>query len=114
SDDPRPPSTGLPFVRMVGWVPSVVPYLEHARLTVLPLRYGAGTKRKLLQTLAISTPAVSTAIGAEGFDLIDQTHVLIADEPATFAASIARLVQDDRLWRRLARNGRVHITKRQG
>jgi glycosyltransferase involved in cell wall biosynthesis len=114
TDDIRRLGTGLPFVQMVGWVPSVVPYLEHARLTVLPLRYGAGTKRKLLQTLAISTPAVSTAIGAEGFDLIDQTHVLIADEPATFAASIARLVQDDRLWRRLARNGRVHITKRQG
>jgi glycosyltransferase involved in cell wall biosynthesis len=99
----------LPFVRMVGWVPSVVPYLEHARMTILPLRYGAGTKRKLLQTLAIGTPAVSTTIGAEGFELIDQTHVLVADQPAAFAASIARLVRDDRLWRRLARNGRSHI-----
>jgi glycosyltransferase involved in cell wall biosynthesis len=114
TDDIRRLATGLPFVQMVGWVPSVVPYVEHARLTVLPLRYGAGTKRKLLQTLAISTPAVSTTIGAEGFDLIDRTHVLIADEPATFAASIVQLIQDDRLWRRLARNGRFHVAKRHG
>jgi hypothetical protein len=112
TDEIRRHGAELPSVRIVGWVPSVVPYLEHARLTVLPLRYGAGTKRKLLQTLAIGTPAVSTSIGAEGFGLIDRTHVLIADEPAAFAASITELVRDDRLWRRLARNGRSHITAR--
>src|SRR6185436_16820538 len=53
TDEIRGHAADLPAVRMVGWVPSVVPYVEHARLTVLPLRYGAGTKRKLLQTLAI-------------------------------------------------------------
>ena len=110
TDEIRRHGAGLPSVRMVGWVPSVVPYLERARLTVLPLRYGAGTKRKLLQTLAIGTPAVSTSIGAEGFGLVDRTHVLIADQPAAFAAAITELVRDDRVWRRLARHGRSHVT----
>ena len=110
TDEIRRLGADWPAVRMVGWVPSVVPYLEHARLTVLPLRYGAGTKRKLLQTLAIGTPAVSTSIGAEGFGLTDRTHLLIADEPVAFAASITELARDEQLWRRLARRGRSHIS----
>jgi glycosyltransferase involved in cell wall biosynthesis len=112
SEDVRRHGAGTPQVHMIGWVPSVVPYLEHARLTVLPLRYGAGTKRKLLQTLAVGTPAVSTSIGAEGFGLIDGTHALIADDAVAFADSITKLAHDDRLWRRLSRRGRADIATR--
>jgi glycosyltransferase involved in cell wall biosynthesis len=54
------PARGLPSVHVVGWVPSVVPYLERARISVAPLLYGAGTKRKIIQTLMIGTPVVST------------------------------------------------------
>ena len=109
SDEIRRHGAGLPYVRMIGWVPSVVPYLERARLSVLPLRYGAGTKRKLLQTLAVGTPAVTTTIGAEGFELTDGTHALIADDPVRFASSITLLARSDRLWRRLSRRGRADI-----
>ena len=42
-------------VRLVGWVPSVLPYLHQARVSVVPLQYGAGTKRKLLQSLLVGT-----------------------------------------------------------
>ena len=45
-----------PHVRLVGWVPSVVPYLQRARVSILPLLYGAGTKRKLVQALMTGTP----------------------------------------------------------
>jgi glycosyltransferase involved in cell wall biosynthesis len=114
SDEVRHFGRGVPSVRMVGWVPSVVPYFEHARLTVLPLQYGAGTKRKLLQALMIGTPAVSTSIGAEGFGLASGTQLLLADDPATFAASITRLAEDDPLWRHLVRSGRSHILARHG
>ena len=51
---------------MVGWVPSVLPYLNRARVTVIPLLYGAGTKRKLIQALMAGTPSVSTAVGIPG------------------------------------------------
>jgi O-antigen biosynthesis protein len=114
SDEVRRHGQGLPSVKMVGWVPSVVPYFEHARLTVLPLQYGAGTKRKLLQALMIGTPAVSTTIGAEGFDLESGAELLLADDAVTFAASIRRLAEDDRLWRRLARSGRSHMLASHG
>lgn len=105
---------GLPNVRMVGWVPSVQPYLEQARLSVIPVRYGAGTKRKLLQTLMAGTPAVSTNIGVEGFGLRHEEHVLVADEPADFATAISRLLSDDDLWRKLSRQGRAQVLAEHG
>ena len=100
---------GLPSVRMVGWVPSVVPYLHRARISIVPLLHGAGTKRKLLQALVAGTPSVSTTIGAEGFDLRDGEHILIADTPREFAESIARLLQDEALWQRVSRAGRDRV-----
>jgi glycosyltransferase involved in cell wall biosynthesis len=100
---------GLRSVKMVGRVPSVTPYLERARISVVPLRNGAGTKRKLIQALMAGTPTVSTTIGVEGLDLQDGEQVLIADEPAAFAAAIKRLLEDATLWRRVARQGRSHI-----
>ncbi len=98
-----------PDVHLVGWVPSVAPYLARARLTVVPLRTGAGTKRKLIQALMAGTPTVSTAVGAEGLSLQAGEHLLLADDPPAFAAAMARLLTDASLWERLAARGRERI-----
>jgi glycosyltransferase involved in cell wall biosynthesis len=84
----------------------VAPYLDRACVTLLPLRHGAGTKRKLIQAAMAGTPSVSTEIGIEGLPLHDNEHVLVADDPAAFADRIARLVDDEALWTRLADAGR--------
>jgi glycosyltransferase involved in cell wall biosynthesis len=113
-DSVRDLGRGLPQVRMVGWVPFVEPYLERARASLVPLLHGAGTKRKLLQSLMAGTPAVSTSIGAEGFDIRDEEHVLIADDPDRFARCIERIVWDADLWRRLAVAGREAVLRTNG
>jgi GT2 family glycosyltransferase len=105
---------GLPHVHMVGWVPSLVPYLHSARITVVPLSYGAGTKRKLIQALMAGTPTVSTSTGVEGLDLINEEHVLVADDPQSFAQAVARLLHNSELWHRLARHGRERIAATHG
>jgi glycosyltransferase involved in cell wall biosynthesis/GT2 family glycosyltransferase len=101
-------------VRAIGWVPSVIPYIERACVAVVPVLHGAGTKRKLLQALAVGTPAVSSSIGAEGLNLRDEEDILIADDPDSFARAIARLVSDSQLWKRLQKNGRTHLAAEQG
>jgi len=103
-----------PHVRMVGWVPSVVPYLHRTRLTVVPLLHGAGTKHKVIQALMAGTPTVTSTIGVEGLGVEDEKHALVADDPLTFAAQVARLVQDEDLWLRLAHAGRAHVLARHG
>ncbi len=105
---------GLPHVRIVGWVPSVIPYLQAARITAVPLRYGAGTKRKVVQALMVGTPTVTTTIGAEGLGVEDRGEVLIADDAESFAAAIERLVRGSFAWRRLARRGRKQVLRLHG
>jgi glycosyltransferase involved in cell wall biosynthesis len=101
-------------VRLVGWAPSLLPYLQRVRLSLIPLLYGAGTKRKLMQSLMAGTPAVSTSVGMEGFDLEDDRHVLVADTAMAFAGSIVRLINDEDLWQRLAKDGLEFVKTRHG
>jgi Glycosyl transferases group 1 len=105
---------GLPHVKTVGWVPAVLPYLQAARVSVVPLRYGAGTKRKIIQALMVGTPTVTTTVGAEGLGVHDRREVLIADDPYGFARAIERLLQRPLAWRGLARRGRRHVLRRHG
>jgi glycosyltransferase involved in cell wall biosynthesis len=98
-----------PDVRVVGWVPSLTPYLERAAISVVPLRYGAGTKRKLVHSMMAGTPSVSTTVGIEGLDAEHERDVLVADDAEGFARSIERLIRDKDLWTRLARQGSERI-----
>src|SRR5205085_8252889 len=92
NDAVRQAAAGVNGVRLVGWVPSLIPYLEQARVSVVPLRYGAGTKLKLIQSLMAGTPAVSTRVGTEGLWLCDGEQILVADDPGSFAGSVVRLL----------------------
>jgi GT2 family glycosyltransferase/glycosyltransferase involved in cell wall biosynthesis len=96
---------GLPNVKMVGWVPSVVPYLERARVCVVPLLHGAGVKGKVIESLLAGTPVVTTTIGAEGMDLRQGEHALIADTSQGLADGLAHLLTDRARWDRLADAG---------
>ncbi|MEI7861593.1 MAG: glycoside hydrolase family 99-like domain-containing protein, partial [Planctomycetota bacterium] len=102
-------AAGHPHVRMVGWVPSVVPYFHKVRATVVPLLFGAGTKRKVVQALMYGTPMVSTDIGIEGLDLVPNEHVLVANDAPSIAASLERLLTDENLCRSLTESGLAHI-----
>jgi glycosyltransferase involved in cell wall biosynthesis len=104
----------LSNVRFVGWVPSLLPYLNQARVSVIPLLTGAGTKRKLIEALMVGTPTVSTTIGTEGLNLKHREHVLVADDPKVFADSMALLLRDAELWKHLSREGRKHILESHG
>jgi len=109
SDEVRAFADGQPHVHMIGWVPSLAPYYEQARISIVPLLSGAGTKRKLIQALMWGTPSVTTSIGAEGLDLLDQRDVLIADDASDFATAITRLLTDEPLWQALAQHGRQRM-----
>jgi GT2 family glycosyltransferase/glycosyltransferase involved in cell wall biosynthesis len=102
-------SKNLRNVHMIGWVPSVLPYVERARVCVVPLLYGAGVKGKVLQALMLGTPVVTTSIGAEGLDLSNEVHAIIADRPGDIANGISRLLVEPETWMRLSEGGRRHV-----
>ncbi|NTV51386.1 MAG: glycosyltransferase [Candidatus Firestonebacteria bacterium] len=93
-------------IQVTGYVPETKPYLNLSRISVAPLRYGAGMKGKIGEALSHGVPVVTTSIGAEGMGLVPDEHVLIADDAGSFAQAVVRLYQDRELWLRLAKNGR--------
>jgi glycosyltransferase involved in cell wall biosynthesis len=102
---------GFP-IRIVGEVTEVAPHLDAARLLVVPLREGAGTRLKILEALAYGVPVVSTTIGCEGLGLQSGREIIIADAPTQFAHAIDRVLEDDALCERLALAGRSAVEAR--
>jgi polysaccharide biosynthesis protein PslH len=81
------------------------PHLERARVAMIPLRSGSGTRIKIVEAWASGVPVVSTALGAAGLDARPDIDVLLADEPEAFAQSLSRALTDDALYTRLRSNG---------
>jgi hypothetical protein len=92
----RPPS-----VTVVGQVPDMEPELGRADISIVPLRVGSGTRVKILESFAHRVPVVSTTLGAEGLDVRDGVHLLVADDAGGFAAACERLLVDASLRKRL-------------
>lgn len=79
----------------------VAPLYQQARVAVVPIRAGGGTRIKILEAFASGVPVVSTALGAEGLGVVDGVHLLIADTPDEFAKACLRLAQDNELRARI-------------
>jgi O-antigen biosynthesis protein len=120
---PEVQALASPLVDIAGWVEDLQPLLEQSRLLVAPLRFGAGMKGKVTQSLAAGLPVVTTSIGAEGLLRSadgasgvnggkDQQCLLIADDASAMAAEVIRLYRDDELWLGLSRSGQQLITER--
>jgi polysaccharide biosynthesis protein PslH len=93
-------------VELLGQVPSTAPHFERSRVLLVPLRFGGGTRLKILEALARGVPVLTTAIGCEGLELTHERDVVVADEPEAFAGWIDRLLEDDALCVRLSAEGR--------
>lgn len=92
-------------VTVTGGVPDVRPYYKRAWLQIVPLRIGGGTRLKIVESLGIGTPVVSTTIGAQGLDLRHGEEILLADTAETFVSETARALHSAELRRRLAMTG---------
>jgi len=96
---------------VTGWVPDVEPYLEQCKISVIPLRYGAGMKGKVGQSLVHGTPVVTTAIGAEGMNLRHNEHAFIADNAKEFAEYCVELYNNKNIWLKFSAEGKSLIDR---
>ena len=112
--DPVPAVRALagPGVEVVGEVPEIQPYFARAAVYVIPMRMGSGARIKLLEAWAAGVPVVATTAGAAGLAGRADEHLLVADDPATLATQIGRLLVDPALAQRLAAAGRALVAAR--
>jgi GT2 family glycosyltransferase/SAM-dependent methyltransferase len=101
-----------PQVDVAGHVPALATMFARCRVSINPLRFGAGVKGKILDSLDANLPVVTTSVGNEGIGLIDGQEVLIGDTPQELAAHIVALLDDDALCRRLAAAGAAFLHRR--
>jgi GT2 family glycosyltransferase len=101
-------------VTVHGWVADLVPLHQRCRLSVAPLRFGAGVKGKVGESMAAGLPMVCTPVAVEGMGLVDGQHVLVAADATGFADRVVALLDDDALWRTLSAAGATVITERFG
>jgi glycosyltransferase involved in cell wall biosynthesis len=95
-----------PQVRVVGVVDDAVRELARYRVAVAPILSGSGTRLKIIEAWAAGTPVVSTTLGAEGLDAAPGEHLLLADDPMSFADAVERIFSDPELAQQLASEGR--------
>ncbi len=75
-----------------------------ARVAVVPLRFGAGVKSKVTESLQQGVPLVTTTVGAQGLPGIERC-TLISDSPEEIAKAIVSLMANDERWTELSRAG---------
>lgn len=110
---PGPEVTALardPRVTIAADVPAVGPWYAGARLAVVPIHAGGGTRTKVLEAFAHGRPVVATSLAVEGLAAGQGGgSVILADDAESFAAACRRLLDDSRLRARLATEGREMV-----
>jgi glycosyltransferase involved in cell wall biosynthesis len=96
---------------IAGHVPDLTPYLTGCRLSISPLRYGAGVKGKVNHAMSCGLPVIATTPSIEGMHLTPGVDVLVGDDPESFADAVARAYGDQKLWTMLSEGGRENIRR---
>jgi O-antigen biosynthesis protein len=98
-----------PGIELLGFVEDITPLLRDSRLSIAPLRYGAGVKGKINQAMAWGLPVVATGVAVEGMNLVSGEDVVLGDSASAFAAAVVALYRDPALWARVAAGGRQNV-----
>jgi GT2 family glycosyltransferase len=100
-----------PGIEILGFVADIEPLLLSSKISIAPLRYGAGVKGKVNQAMSYGLPVVATSAGVEGMHLVHGQNVLVADTPQAFATEVRRLLSDELLWHTLADGGKLNVSR---
>jgi len=99
-------------VTLAGYVDNIKTLIASSTVSIAPLLSGGGTRLKILEAMALGTPVVATSKGAEGLDVTDGEHLLLANSPMENAECVIRLLKDDNLCLQLTKKARMLVQEK--
>ncbi len=97
------------YIKVLGSIFPVTPYLNKSYISIAPLRFGAGMKGKVVEAMAHGIPVVTTLIGIQGMDVKHGDEIMLADKPEDFAKNIIELISNPVLYNKLSINSINYI-----
>jgi len=98
-------------VVVTGFVEDLRPYLAKSRLFVAPLFGGSGLQNKLLESLAMGLPTLTTRLANNALKATPKEHILVCNDKEAFTKQVIRLLQNPESAKSLGQNGKVYIEK---
>lgn len=95
--------------KIVGFAKEVSPYFLNSRIFLAPLRYGAGIKGKIGQSLEFGLPLVTTSIGAEGFDFKENRNIIVGNTSQEIVENILLLYKNKEVWEKISSDSKKVI-----
>lgn len=90
----------------LGFVDDVAEVVGSAWISVVPIRIGSGSRLKILESMALGTPVVSTEVGSEGIHVTPDTDILIGHGAKDFSDAVITLLSSPDRRAQLARHAR--------
>lgn len=101
----NPPNIPKPSnVTFMGYVDDIKECILKSDICIAPLRYGSGTRFKILEYMAMGKPVISTSKGAEGIDYTNDKNILIEDDLDAFSEKIRILLDDKKMRDNIGKN----------
>jgi len=109
----EPPTIRKPKnVDFLGYVDDVKRYIRKSDICIAPLRYGSGTRLKILEYMALGKPVISTSKGAEGLEYINSVNMIIEDNIDSFPERILELIEKKSKRDEIGKNARQLIEEK--
>jgi len=99
-------------VEIIGEVEDIATSIVEAAVGVCPMRIGAGVQNKILEYLSLGLPTVTSKLGYEGLDFIDEKDLLVANTDFDFASKVIKILSSPELSKRLSTSGRRAVEER--
>lgn len=104
-------AAGLGWLRLHGFVDSLLDFASHAAAIVIPLPWGGGTKLKVAEALALGKPLVTTPCGAEGLNIRDAVHAFVRPLGPSFDEAVDPVLAAPSAHMDMAKCGQLHAAQ---
>jgi glycosyltransferase involved in cell wall biosynthesis len=109
----NPPNIKTPSnVHFLGYVENIKETIHQSDICIAPLRFGGGTRIKILEYMAMKKPVISTTKGAEGLDARHGEHIILEDNLNLFHDQITSLLNDEKKMRIIGENGQKLVKEK--